>query len=85
MSGSLSLFSTVSEVSARDSAGPGDCGSRVFIVEEDDGIGDKGLVDSTMVDVRTLLEDFWNWDYFPHMLKNQNFWSISLQSKGILL
>ena len=83
--GHLLLFSTVSAVPARDSEGPGDRGSRVFTAEEDDGIGDKGSADTRTVNVRTLLEDFWNWDPFPQMLKNQNFWSISLWNKGILL
>jgi hypothetical protein len=54
MSGSLSLFSAVP---AWDSEGPGDCGSRVFIAEDDDGIGDKGSADTRTVSVRTLLED----------------------------
>jgi len=85
MSGSPSLFSTVSVLSARNSERPGDHGSQVFIAEEDDGIGDMGSADTRTVNVRTLLKDLWNWDYSPQMLKNQNSWIISLRNKGILM
>jgi hypothetical protein len=41
------------------------------------------------VSVETVLEaflnNFWNWEYFPQLLKYQDFWSISLQIKGIML
>jgi hypothetical protein len=55
------------------------------MVEEIDGKGDKGSGDTTIADVEILLEDFWNWDYFPHLPKCQNFQSISIRIKGILL
>jgi hypothetical protein len=45
-------------VSTRDAERPGDCGSRVFMAEEYDGIGDKGLGDTTMIDLGTLLGAF---------------------------
>ena len=32
-----------------------------------------------------LLEDFHTWDYFPQLLKYQDFWNISTQIQGILL
>jgi hypothetical protein len=35
--------------------------------------------------LEALLEDFQTWDYFPHLLKCEDFQSISFQIKGILL
>ena len=37
------LFSEVSPISTRDAEGPADCGSRVVIPEEFDGIGNEGI------------------------------------------
>jgi len=60
----------ISSISTRQAEGSGECGSGVFITEEVDGVGDKGLGDSTMVDTETLLEVFfWMWDYCPQLLK----------------
>jgi hypothetical protein len=81
---SISIFSGVSSVSTRDAEGPGDSGSGIFIAEEV-GVGDKWSGDTTTVDVQILLGDFQTWDYFPHLLKYQDFWSISICTKGILL
>jgi hypothetical protein len=60
----------------------------VFIAEEV-GVGDKGSGVTITVNVETImeafLEDFQTWDYFPQLLKYQDFLSISIQIKGILL
>jgi hypothetical protein len=90
VSGSFSIyFSGVSSVSTRDAEGPWDCGRGVFIAEEVHGVGDMESGDTTMVDVETLLEafleDFQTWDYFPQLPKYEDFWSVSIQIKGILL
>jgi len=59
------------------------------MAEEYDGIGDKGLGDTTMSDVGTLvgafLEDFWTSDHFPQLPEYQSFWSISIQIKQIVV
>jgi hypothetical protein len=47
-----------SSISTRQAEGPGECGSGVFRAEEVDGVGDKGLGDSTVVDAETHLEVF---------------------------
>jgi hypothetical protein len=52
---SLSVFSGVSSVSTRHAEEAGNCGSGAFITEEVDGVGEKGLGDTTMIDVKTLL------------------------------
>ena len=61
-SGTLYIFCRVSSVSTRDAETPEDCVSEVFIVEEIDGVGDKGPGDTTTVNIETLseaiLEDF---------------------------
>ena len=48
---------------------------QVFIAVEVDGVGDKGSVDTTTVDVQTLLEVFLGalqtWHYFPHILSTK--------------
>jgi hypothetical protein len=54
ISWSYSVFSGVSSVCNRHAEGPGDCGRGVFVAEEVDGVGDKGLGDTTMVDAETL-------------------------------
>ena len=83
------MFSEVSLVSTRDAAGPGDFQSEVSVAEEVDGVGDKVSGDTIMVDVATLLDAFfggiWPWDYFPQLLKYQEFQTISSRVKGILL
>jgi hypothetical protein len=40
--------------------GPVDCGSDIFVSEEDDGEGEKGSRDTTTVNVKTFLEVFLN-------------------------
>jgi hypothetical protein len=49
-------------------------------------MGSRGTI---MIDVETLLgaplEDYQTWDYYPQLPKYQNFWSISIQIKGIVL
>ena len=59
------LCSLQSAVSARDSEGPGDCGSRVFIVEDDDGLGDKGSADTRTVSVKDALGWLMELGLFP--------------------
>jgi hypothetical protein len=65
------------------------CFSGVFIAEVFDGVGDKGSGDTTKVNVETpleaFLEDFHTSDYFPQLLQYQEFQSISIWVKGILL
>ena len=42
----------------------------LFITEEVDGARDKGSIDTTLVDVQTLLKDFfWTWDQFHSTAK----------------
>jgi len=67
-------------MSTKDGEGKGDCGSGVFIADEADGVGD-----TTNVDMQTPVEDLQAWDYFLQLWKSQDFWSISIQFKGILL
>ena len=64
----------------------------VFIAEEIDGVGDKGLGDTTTVDVHILLEDFVNiylrsacFTDEPFSSKKQNFhsWANSIQGPEI--
>jgi len=59
------------------------------MAEEYDGIGDKGLGDTTMIDVGTLvgafLEDFWTADHFPQLPKYGGFSSVSIQIKEIVV
>jgi hypothetical protein len=59
------------------------------MAEEYDGIGDKGLGDTTMIDVGTLmgafLEDFRTSDHFLHLPKYKDFLSISIQVKEIVV
>jgi hypothetical protein len=45
----------------------------------------EGSVDTTTVDVDTILEEFQTWDYLPKLLKYLYFQSISIWIKGILL
>jgi len=79
----------VSLVSTRDAEGPGDSQSEVCVAKKVDGVGNKGSGDTIMVDVETLPDAFfggiWTWDYFPQLLKYQEFQSISKRVKGILL
>ena len=64
----------------RDAEGAGDCGFGVLTAE-----GDKGLGNTTTVNVETLLEtflgDFQAWDYFPHLLEYRDFQSINNWTK----
>ena len=61
----------------------------VIIAEEFDGVGDRGTGDTITVSVEIVLEaflnSFWNWEYFPQLLRYQYLWSISFQIKGIML
>jgi hypothetical protein len=52
------VFSGVCSLFKRDAKGPGDCWSGVVIVEEVDGVGDKGSGDTTIVNLETVLEAF---------------------------
>jgi hypothetical protein len=83
------VFSEVSLISTGDAKGPGDSQSEVCVAEEVDGVGIKGTGDTIMVDVETLLDAFFGgmrtWDYFPQLLKYQEFQCISNWVKGILL
>lgn len=45
------MFSGISSVSARVADGAGDYGSRVFVTESVDGVGDRGSGNATAVDV----------------------------------
>jgi hypothetical protein len=69
-SGCLSDFYGDSSVCTRDTEGPGDCESGVFIAEE---AGDKEPGDTTRVSVETLLVAFFvglqTWDCFPQLPK----------------
>jgi len=47
----------VSSVSTKDADGPG-----VFKAEEGDSVGDKESGDTTIVNVQTLLQGFWDLD-----------------------
>jgi hypothetical protein len=67
-------------VSTKDGERKGDCGSGVFIAEETDGVDD-----TTNVDIQTPVENLQAWDYFLQLWNSQDFWSISIQIKGILL
>ena len=59
------------------------------MAEEYEGIGDKGLEDTTIIDVRTLmgalLKDLRTSDHFPQLPKYQDFLSISIQVKEIVV
>ena len=61
----------------------------VIITAEVDGVGYTGSGDTITVSVETVLEAFlnnlWTREYFPQLLKYQDFWSIRLQIKGIML
>jgi hypothetical protein len=85
----LFLFFQVSSVSTRGAEGQGDCGPDVIIVEEADGVGEKWSGNTTTVTVETLLEaflkGFQTWDSFPQLLQYQDFWSISIRIKEIIL
>jgi hypothetical protein len=76
-------------VSTRGAEGPGDCGPDVVIVEEDDGVGEKWSGNTTTVTVETLLEaflkSFQTSDSLPNLLKYQDFQSISIRIKEIIL
>jgi hypothetical protein len=75
-------------VSTRGAEGPGDCGPDV-IVEEDDGVGEKWSGNTITVTEETLLEaflkGFQSRDSFPQLLKYQDFQSISIRIKEIML
>ena len=77
-SGAMGSCSLLSEV-----------GGGVFIADEVDEIGEMWSGDTTMVNVETLLDVFWenfqDWDCSPLLLKYQDFQSISIRIKGILL
>jgi hypothetical protein len=77
------MFSGVFLVCTRDNEGPGDCGSGVCTAEYANGVGDTRSGNITTVGVQTLLkafyEDFHIWDYFPQLLKYQDFHSSSMQ------
>ena len=87
-SGSSSVFSTVSSLCSKDSAGPEDCVSGVFVAGVD-RVGKEGSGDTRTVGVETLLgaflNNFWTWEYPSQLLKYQDFYSISFRNKGILL
>jgi hypothetical protein len=59
------------------------------MAEEYDGKGDKELGDTIMTDVETLmgafLKDIWTSDHFPQLPKYQDFLSISIQVKEIVV
>ena len=57
-----------------DAEGPGDCGSGVFIPEEADGIGDKGLGINISIDAETPLVPF---------MENLQTWRLYLSSRSI--
>jgi hypothetical protein len=90
-SGFSSVFSEVSLVSTGDAEGPGVCQSVFHVAEEvgEGGVGNGGSGYTIMVDVETLLDAFFGgiqtWDYFPQLLKYQDFQSISNRVKGIQL
>jgi len=48
------VFSGVCSICTRHAKGPGDCQRGVFVAEEVDGVGDKGLGDTMKVDAETL-------------------------------
>ena len=56
--GPFLFFSGVSSVSTRYAEGPADCGSGVFIAEEVDEVGEKGLGNTKPVNVQTLVKAF---------------------------
>jgi hypothetical protein len=56
--GPFLFFSGVSSVSNRYAEGPADCGSGVFIAEEVDEVGEKGLGNTKPVNVQTLVKAF---------------------------
>jgi hypothetical protein len=56
--------------------------SSVFLAKEVDGFGDKGSGNTTIVDVQTLLQDFWNMSVtcmkiFSCEKQNLLFWDFS--------
>ena len=87
--GSYSVFCGDSLVYTWYAEGAGCCGSGAFLAKEVDGVGYKGSGDTTRVNVETVLEafleNFQRWDCSPQMLKCQDFQSISIWIKGILL
>jgi hypothetical protein len=77
------IFSGVSLVAAMDAEGPGVFAAKV------NGIGNRWSGDTIMRDAdhtqfEAFLGNFETWDYFPHLLKYQDFWSTSIWIKGIL-
>jgi hypothetical protein len=78
----------VCSLSTRDTEGPGDCGSEVFTAERTERVEDSMSGDTTVVNVQTLfeafLEGFQTLNYFPQLLKYQEFQSNSIRIKEIL-
>ena len=72
-----------------DAERPGDCGSRVFMADEDDREVDKGSGDRTSVKIETSLVKLSgglpHLGTIPQLPKYQDFWRISIQIKGILM
>jgi len=52
--GPFLFFSGVSSISISNTKVPEDCGSQVIIVEEPDGVGDKGSGDNIVVNLEPL-------------------------------
>jgi hypothetical protein len=65
------------------------CGDSLVYTWYAEGVGYKGSGDTTRVNVETILEafleNFQRWDCSPQMLKCQDFQSIGIWIKGILL
>ena len=82
------MFSVVSSLRTKDSAGPEHCASGVFVAGVD-GVGKKGSGDTRTVGVEKLLgaflNNFWTWENLSQLLKYQDFYSISFWNKGIPL
>jgi hypothetical protein len=90
------VFFGVSSVCIRDAEELGDCGLGVPLIEEVDGVGDKGSGDTAIVHTEALLEVFFkhvpeicqifcSWDCFPQLPNYHDFWSTRFCIEGILL
>jgi hypothetical protein len=90
------VFYGVSSVCIRDAEGLGVCELRVLLIEEVGGVGDSGSGDTAVVHTEAVLGGFFehvceicqifcSWDYFPQLLKDQDFWSTRFCIERILL
>lgn len=80
----LSFSSEVSPNSIADTRGPGDCGTEIFTADKVEGVEHKGSEDTTMAEVKILLEDFLE-DYFPQLLKYEDLQTISIKTERLVL